>query len=133
MEYEASGGISISGTISGGATKYFYNAIQGLELFGCANFEIINKYRHLFAIGSVVFNKDKALKQGKLESVAIKKVEIAYPNSTYSGTKVLFKYTDTYNSIWFEDELVWQAEAVDLATAYWEDLRIKTENALMNC
>jgi hypothetical protein len=67
--------------------------------------------------GDIVFFKPKA-KKGILEKIVIKKVRII---SKYSlGGQKVFLYEDTYNSLYNEDELITEADAILLAEAYYQ-------------
>ncbi len=96
-----------------------------ISIFGCADVVVTKKYLHKFGIGSIVYVRRRAAVQGKLEAVAIKKVSRVTFVSDTAGNTSVFRYKDTLNGLWDEEDLVWQAEAVDLATAYWQ--RIKSE------
>ena len=99
-----------------------------ISVFGCADVVITKRYTHKFGIGSIAYIRKMATTKGKLEAVAIKKVNRAFPPSpTCMGNQAVFKYIDTLNSVFSESELVWQAEAVDLATAYWEREKAKAD------
>jgi hypothetical protein len=64
-----------------------------------------------------VWSKDKAM-HGILEKITIKNLYF---------TTVTTLYKDTYNTLWNENELLDQADAVALAIAYWETLEAKLE------
>lgn len=68
-----------------------------------------------YSIGDFVFVKEKALK-GIIERVCIKKYFII---SEYKYD--IFKYQDTFNRIWFENEIIPHQEAVNLAIAFYEN------------
>jgi hypothetical protein len=86
-----------------------YTSTGGLNLEG--NFLI---KRIKYSVGDFVFIKEKALK-GVIDRVCIKKYFTIYEYKYY-----YFKYQDTFNRVWFENELILQQEAVDLAISYNE-------------
>ncbi len=99
-----------------------------ISIFGCADVVITKKYTHKFGIGSIAYIRIQATLRGKLEAVSIKKVNRVFPPSpTCGGDQPSFKYIDTLNAIFSESELVWQSEAVDLATAYWEGIKAEAD------
>lgn len=70
--------------------------------------------RHLkYSIGDFVFIKEKAIK-GIVDRVCIKKYFIT------SFEFDITKYQDTFNRIWFENELIPHQEAVDLSILFYE-------------
>lgn len=77
--------------------------------------EFIIKY----SVGSIVYPIYKA-EVGILEKVAIKSYHVLVEQSTENYPVV--RYKDTFNAIWFEDELCSKTEAVELATNYYNQL-----------
>jgi hypothetical protein len=63
-----------------------------------------------YSINDFVFIKEKA-KIGVLDRVCIKK---------YFTNLELNKYKDTFNRIWFEEELIPHQEAINLSIAFYE-------------
>jgi len=109
-----------------------YDATGGLTIGGCSAFKVTFRHAIKFGIGSRVYIKAKA-KKGKLESIVLKKVNRVFPDSpTCMGILNEVNYIDTFNRVWMIDELVWQTEAVDLATLYWEKYMVAAQ-ALANC
>jgi len=97
-----------------------YESIGSIKIFGCSIIRLKKIFLFNFPIGSRVFIKKKA-KYGVLESVVIKKNYITEPDKiTYQGINPLFFYVDTFNRVWIEDELVWEAEALVYVKSYWE-------------
>lgn len=91
-----------------------YTSTGGLKLKGYSStcFSII---KHLkYSIGDFVFIKEKALK-GIIERVCIKKYFLTA--TEYD----IFKYQDTFNRIWFENELIPHQEAVNLSINFYEN------------
>lgn len=76
------------------------------------------------------FIKAEAENKGKISVVYIKKVichqvYTACPQD-FPGVQFIIIYVDTFNAVFFEDELVTEAEATDLAVAFWEAQLIPT-------
>jgi len=96
----------------------------GISTAGCSSpIELVKKYPHIFGLGSSVYVKNKAQNKGILEKVVVKRVNRVFPSSpTCAGIAAIFNYVDTFNRVWLEEELVWQPEAVTLATAYWQNI-----------
>jgi len=69
-----------------------------------------------FKEGNVVFLKSDAQK-GKLTKIAIKKV-VCHDEK---GEPFFTIYVDTRNACFFEDELITNSEAIDLATEFFEN------------
>lgn len=111
-----------------------YEATGGIVIGGCAAFKVTKRYETKFGVGSRVYIRKKAINKGKLESVVIKKINRAMPASpTCMGIQRVINYLDTFNRVWLEEELVWQGEAVDLATLYWEAVQANALNVLNTC
>ena len=95
-----------------------YESQGKIKVLGCAGFDLKKKSAALFSIGSKVFIKNKA-KLGRLEFVVIKRIkEAMFENVSKYGVLPNIIYTDTFNRIWVEDELVSQVEAINLAQNY---------------
>lgn len=67
-----------------------------------------------YAVGSVVYDRRKAAREGLVDAVAVKSVKFI------SADKVL--YTDTTNWLYNEADLCHRHEAVALAATYYERL-----------
>ena len=100
---------------------YTETASGGIEATGCTTLILGFSIAVDFAVGDVGFVEDDARRRGKLTPVVIKRV-VADPNR-YITTKVV----DTFNGIWFEDELVNHSTAIALATAYAEAQQAKIQ------
>jgi hypothetical protein len=103
-----------------------YTAIGSIRLKGCASFEIQLLVPVVFGVGSIVYSKAQAQK-GKLEKLAIKRINLIDDNSNDSF--YVINYVDSMNRVWLEDELVWQADALSLAIAYWENIQEQISNS----
>tara|TARA_Y100000034_G_scaffold28650_1_gene34459 strand:+ start:380 stop:718 length:339 start_codon:yes stop_codon:yes gene_type:complete len=97
---------------------------------GCPVIVFLDNLNTLYAVGDILYYKQKAQFQGVLEKVVIKK-QRAIRSITTQG-KIEVTYVDTLNALWNEDELVFHAEAVELATLYFEDLLAALE-AVKGC
>jgi len=86
----------------------------------------LNNLNTLYAVGDILYYKQKAQFQGVLERVVIKKQRAIRSIATQG--KIEVTYVDTLNALWNEDELVFHAEAVTLATVYLEDLLADLES-----
>ena len=92
-----------------------YVGSGNINLTGCyAAFKSIN-FKTKYTKGDVVFLKKKA-KKGILESVAIKDVRIL--GGGFSSNQITAIYTDTYNFLYNEDELLYPNEAYELKNNY---------------
>lgn len=78
----------------------------------------------LYGPGDVVYNVHKA-KLGVIEKIVVKYPKIVKNAKTYGKVVVLYK--DTFNALWNESDLIVKAEAVALATAYYEDLLVELD------
>lgn len=91
-----------------------YVSTGGLKLRGYS-LTCFSVVKHLkYSIGDFVFIQDKAMK-GIIERVCIKK----YFVTLYEYE--IFKYQDTFNRVWFENELIPHEEAVDLAILFYSN------------
>lgn len=93
--------------------------VGGVVPAGCGIITYIDVHQTLFATGDILFNIDKA-KKGVLEKVVIKKVNII--NAKFTGGQFEVMYVDTFNALWNETDLVSHAQAIILATAYYNDI-----------
>jgi hypothetical protein len=109
-----------------------YEATGGIRLYGCASFVVKKRYLTKFAVGGRAYIKFKAQHKGKLESVVVKKINLASPLSSYAGIAGIFNYVDTLNRVWLEEELAYQSEAVTLATEYWQAYAAEAEALIQN-
>lgn len=107
-----------------------YTSTGGINLFGCARIKYSFYYNYKYGENSIVFLRYKATR-GILEKIAIKKVILQ--SSYKTGGLIIPLYQDTLNSYYNEEELCTHQEAVDLATAYYENLKILALEALRNC
>ena len=129
--YEAIGGIIISNgseaeVVGNGA--FIYCATGGITIEGCAPVERAECLVYRFPVGCVVYRCDKACSQGKLEAICIKSVRIIQNQPSPWGCfpppeRKVVLYTDTFNTIWEEEELCTKEEAIDCAMAYWEAIQ----------
>jgi hypothetical protein len=91
---------------------------MSITVSGCADISITRRYPTLFGVGSTVYIVAKA-RWGVLEKITIRRI---FRTSKNIGVQPIFNYEDTLNGIWLENELCWQADALALAIAYWEQV-----------
>jgi hypothetical protein len=89
---------------------------------------LVVSYR--FAEGSIVYSVRKAMR-GIMERVAIKSVRLV-ANRRTQGRQIPL-YTDTFNSLWNENQLCTEAEARDYAIAYLERRQQDAIEAMERC
>lgn len=88
-----------------------------IKFGGCASTYRSVYISYKWGENSVVYVKHKALK-GILERVAIKRVILNSGPKTFN--KIVPIYEDTFNSLWNEDDLLYESEAREFALAYWQ-------------
>jgi hypothetical protein len=99
-----------------------YESQIKIRIVGCAGVSLEKRYIVKFIEGSRAFVRKKAI-LGTLESIVIKKVRRLMPKSpSRYGIQAQIMYTDTFNRIWDEDELISHEDAVDLAMIYWQNI-----------
>jgi hypothetical protein len=115
---------------------FFFTGSGTVIMGGCATVSRTECELFRYEIGSVVYICEKASQKGKLEAICIKSVRVLLGKPSPWGCfpppepkNVL--YTDTYNTIWEQDELCTHREALDLAIEYWEELA--EEAAKLDC
>ena len=115
--------------------NFTYEGTGGITLGCCASpITVTKRFQHKFGVGEVAYVKETARAKRKLEPVTIKIVERRFSSTPAShGIQPVFMYTDTFNMCWMEEELVWQAEAVDLAILHWELIAAQAEQLIVNC
>ena len=107
-----------------------YTATGGISLFGCARVKKSFYYTYKYGENSIVFLRYKAIR-GVLEKIAIKKVILQSGYQT--GGLIVPLYQDTLNGYFNEEELCTHQEAVDLAKAYYENLKALALEAARRC
>jgi hypothetical protein len=95
-----------------------YQATGSIRITGCSLNKLQKNFLVYFSIGSRVYIKKKA-KLGILEPVVLKKVYRTEQENFYNGIQPAITYVDTFNRVWMEDELTWEADAIDYAKIYW--------------
>lgn len=120
-------------------SNFTYMASGSLTLGGCSEFRATRTLYYAFAIGSFVYNKDKAMK-GIYEKVVIKKIHFVgtYVDPLKSWLVCLNCnltpiYTDTFNAVWDEDDLVSYSDATVLINEYFELQDILAKEAALKC
>lgn len=103
---------------------FTYEASGGIQVFGCASYKLVWFRRYRYRIGSIVFDKHKALK-GIYEKVAIK--DVRFPNPYVD------LYVDTFNGLWNENELVSYETATEIIEEYILIRNAQLEEAVRMC
>jgi hypothetical protein len=103
-----------------------YEAEGRVRVNGCAGIAVKENYDMLYGVGDRVWIKKKA-RMGEAESVVIKRLARRRKRSlTYSGLDWQVVYTDTFNRVWMEYELVSEEDATDLILTYEEKVLADT-------
>lgn len=98
--------------IKGGSMEY--QADGGVKVRGCAGTGLRRNYPVRYSVGERVWVGRKA-RMGKVESVVIKRSRVSVPDRpSPGGYATAVVYTDTFNRVWIENELVNQEEAQEL-------------------
>jgi hypothetical protein len=100
------------------------------QLSACSKYWKTINYPHKWSPGDILFSKQKAI-MGQFEKIAVKQVRLII-NAGTAG-KMIFIYVDTFNSLWNEDDLVQEYDALLLAKMYYEKKIIETNNANYPC
>lgn len=104
-------------------------ASGGVSLLGCSNVTHLQPrptYVGRFVAGDTLYNVAKA-RRGVLEKVVIKGVRMIASRRTFGSNRVL--YTDTFNGLWNEYDLVPYEDAVELILR-WADALEADKNRL---
>lgn len=104
-----------------------YTGSGTINLYGCGLYRKKINVFYKWAEGSILFSKEKAQK-GRLEEVYIKTVLL---NRSYN--QIIPIYKDSYNSLWNEEDLVEEADAVILIQEYIDAERQIVFQYLDNC
>lgn len=126
-----SGGVIMRGDFE---FDYSYTATGGVSVFNCAivssAFFILTKY----GPGDISFSL-RAAKKGVLEKVCIKAVALncLTRNCAVAGAGCFPLYKDKFNSLWFDEDLATQAQAIVLAQAHIDKIKAFEENLLRTC
>ena len=107
-----------------------YTASGGLKVGICSKYWMTKNYPYKWRPGDVLFSKQKAL-VGQFEKVAIKDVRIIMNQSTTG--KLFFIYVDSLNSLWNENDLVQEYDALLMAKMYYEKKIAETVSASYCC
>lgn len=127
----SSGGVLVQGAFS---TGYSYEGSGGVEVYNCATVGNAYYISTRYGPGDIAFSIFAANK-GILEKVCIKTVAL---NCTAracarSGAGCFPLYKDKYNSVWLDENLVTQAEAIVLAQAYIDVIKGYEASLVRNC
>ena len=107
-----------------------YTGSGGIRIGGCAGTKYIFTLTFRFAEGSIVYFC-AAARKGRLEKVAIKKVNLVNNKKTFG--KVVPIYKDTFNSLYNEDELCTEREAITLAMQFYQSQADTAQELILNC
>lgn len=113
MQYSASGSLFFTSV----RYDFYHEAVGSLTLCSTTSFSKNKIITLKFKPRDTVWSKDKAM-HGILEKITIK-------NLYFTAVTTLYK--DTYNTLWNENELLDQSDAVAMAIAYWEGIEAKLE------
>lgn len=102
-----------------------------INIDGCTRYRLYLYSTYKYQPGDVLFFKNKAVEEGKLEKIVIKKVRLV--NNKQTNGVVAFIYQDTYNALYNEDELVNEHTALLLAKNYYERKMFLTMSAIKPC
>lgn len=96
-----------------------YDATGGINVNGCSGFGLEPDYGLIYSVGERVWILAKARK-GMVESVVIKRHSRNRRRSgiSYEGTDWQIAYTDTFNRVWLEYELVTEQEAAEMVADF---------------
>lgn len=94
-----------------------YTGSGGFRFGVCSKYWKTINYPHQWSPGDILFSKQKAM-IGQFEKVAIKEVRLIMNASTFG--KMIFIYVDTFNSLWNENDLVQEYDALLIAKMYYE-------------
>ena len=102
-----------------------------IRVVGCAFVEVKKNFFVLFEEGHRAWVRKKA-HLGTMESIVVKRVNAIFPRGRPSEWRVQpeVTYTDTFNRVWLEKELITQENAVDIARIYWENIAQSARRAL---
>jgi hypothetical protein len=103
-----------------------YEASGRVRVNGCAGISYARNYLTEYSVGDRVWVRKKA-SLGRFESVVIKRVRVGSAgNPSYGGSETVVVYTDTFNRVWMERELVSLQEAEALVSSYNSMVSAKT-------
>lgn len=88
-----------------------YTAAGGFDLVGCVEVDTSINVITAYDVGDLLYIVHRA-KLGKLEKVAIKKINVI--------NHLIYNYQDTFNRVWFEDELC-ELEAAEILVQRFKD------------
>jgi hypothetical protein len=107
-----------------------YTSGGGIGLGGCGG-RRVTLYRHFrFGPGDTVYLCYRAIR-GVLERVTIKRINIVQNERT--AGQIIPLYVDTYNSIYNEDDLCTEAQAIAKANYFYNKQLVEIDELLKNC
>jgi hypothetical protein len=127
----ANGGAILGGSFS---RSFTYEGTGGVEVFNCSIVGSAYFVTTKYGPGDIAFSIIAARK-GVLEKVCIKTVALNCITRACAraGAGCFPLYKDKYNSVWFDEDLVTQAEAIVLAQAYIDVIKGYEASLVRNC
>jgi len=103
--------------------QYYHEGSGIIRIVGCAGLDLKKNFYVLFSEGHRAWIRRKA-HLGSMESVVIKRVNAIFPKNRPSewGVQPEVTYTDTFNRVSIEEELLTEENAIDIARIYWENV-----------
>jgi hypothetical protein len=100
--------------------EYEYNT--KIRIVGCAEIKLKKNFLALFQVGSKVYIKKNA-RIGEMRSVVIKRFSKSLAHSLNVESNPQIMYTDTFNRVWAENELLSEENAADQALLYLKNIQ----------
>lgn len=125
------GGILVLGTIG---RHFSYEGSGGVDVFRCADVTKTTIFVTKYGPGDIAFS-EFAARNGILEKICIKTVSLnCIPrNCAVAGAGCFPLYKDKFNSVWLDDNLLTQSEAIVIVQAYIDRKKAEEEALLRNC
>jgi hypothetical protein len=98
-----------------------YEPTGRIRVVGCAGVKIKKNFLALFTVGSRVYIR-KSARIGELKSVVIKRFAKSLADSLDKYSNPIVMYTDTFNRVWAENELLSEENAADQAMIYLKNI-----------
>ena len=92
-----------------------------IRVVGCAGVKLKKNFLALFTVGSRVYIRKNA-RMGELKSVVIKRFAKSLADSLDRHSNPMIMYTDTFNRVWAENELLSEENASDQAMIYLKNI-----------
>ena len=98
-----------------------YEPTGTIRVVGCAGVKLKKNFLALFIVGSRVYIR-KSARIGELKSVVIKRFAKSLTDSLDRYSNPTIMYTDTFNRVWAENELLSEENAADQAMIYLKNI-----------